>query len=72
VREIEATARVELPPGADAMARLNAFEQLLLEAPGRMLPRLLGIMAPAMLSLGLAAWMLRGKARADEVQLVIG
>jgi pyruvate,water dikinase len=35
-----------------------------------MLPRLLGIMAPAMLSLGLANVMLRGQATDDEIQMV--
>jgi rifampicin phosphotransferase len=63
-------ARVDLPPGADAAARLDAFERLMLTAPPRMLPRLLGIMAPAMLSLALAGRLLRGRARADELQTI--
>jgi pyruvate,water dikinase len=68
--EMESIARVDLPPGADARARLHAFEDLLLVAAPRILPRLLGIMAPAMLSLGLSSWLLRGRAREDEIQLV--
>jgi pyruvate,water dikinase len=70
VREMESVARVDLPPHADARARLDAFERLMLEALPTMLPRLLGIMAPAMLTLGLAHWMLRGRARDDEIQTV--
>ncbi|MBV9898156.1 MAG: phosphoenolpyruvate synthase [Chloroflexi bacterium] len=67
-REIEAITRIALPPHADADARLDAFERLLVEAVPAMLPRLLGLMAPAMLSLGLAHALLRGVARPDELQ----
>jgi phosphohistidine swiveling domain-containing protein len=70
VREMEAIARIDLPPGADAAARLDVFERLLLTASGRMLPRLLGMVAPAMLSLGLAWRLLRGVARDDEIQTI--
>jgi rifampicin phosphotransferase len=70
VRELDDIARVALPPNADAAARLDAFERLMLVAPQRMLPRLLGIMAPAMLSFGLAGRLLRGRARPDELQTI--
>jgi rifampicin phosphotransferase len=70
VREMEDMARVDLSPNADAAARLDAFERLMVIAPRRMVPRLLGIMAPAMLSLGLAARLLRGHARSDELQTI--
>jgi phosphohistidine swiveling domain-containing protein len=70
VREMDDIARVDLPPDADAASRLDAFEQLLLTAPPRMLPRLLGIMAPAMLSLALAGRLLRDRARDDELQTI--
>jgi phosphohistidine swiveling domain-containing protein len=70
VREIDEIARIDLPPDADAATRLDAFERLLLTATPRMVPRLLGIIAPAMLSLALAARLLRGKAGLDEVQTI--
>ena len=68
VREVEDLARVDLPADADGAARLDAFEHLLLTAPGNMIPRMLGIIAPAMLSLGAAGRLLRGRARLDEIQ----
>ena len=68
VREIEALTRIELPVAASATDRLDAFERLMLQGAGALLPRLLGIMAPAMLTLGLANVLLRGRARADELQ----
>jgi pyruvate,water dikinase len=67
-RELEAISRVDLPPDADSNARLDAFEQLMLRATPALLPRVLGIMAPAMASLGLAHGLLRGVAREDEIQ----
>ena len=67
-REMDCAAAIRLPPHADATARLDAFERLLLVAPLQVLPRLLGIMAPAMLTLGLATRLLRGIARPDELQ----
>lgn len=70
VREMEALARIDLPPGADARTRLDAYERLMLLAVPKMLPRLLGIMVPAMLTLVLAHRMLRGRARDDEIQTV--
>ncbi|HEY2592922.1 MAG TPA: PEP/pyruvate-binding domain-containing protein [Chloroflexota bacterium] len=70
VREMESIARIDLPPGADAVAHLDAYERLVLRASGQLLPRLLGIMAPAMLSLGLVGWLLRGRARDDEIQIL--
>jgi len=70
VRELDQTVRVDLPPDADAAARLDAFERLLLTAPHALLPRLMGIMGPAMLSLALAVRLLRGRARPDEIQTV--
>jgi len=70
VREISRIARIDLPPGADAAARLDAFERLLLDAPARMVPRLIGIVAPAILSFALAARLLRGRARPDEIQTI--
>jgi pyruvate,water dikinase len=69
-REMESITRINLPPGADARARLDAFEHLMLVATPAILPRLLGIMTPAMLSLGVAGWLLRGRARDDEIQVV--
>src|SRR5207253_1309995 len=69
-REMNAIAAIHLAPGADARARLDAFERLLLVAPLQILPRLLGIMAPAMLTLGLATRLLRGIARPDELQIL--
>lgn len=68
VREMDALARIELPPDADAGARLDAFERLMLTAAPRMLPRLLGIIAPAMLSLAVSGRLLRGRAGLDELQ----
>ncbi|MBV9595886.1 MAG: phosphoenolpyruvate synthase [Chloroflexi bacterium] len=70
VREMESIARIDLPAGADSAERLDAFERLLLVASSQLLPRLLGIMAPAMLTLGLVAWLLRGRARDDELQVL--
>jgi pyruvate,water dikinase len=70
VREAEAVARIDLPPGADSAARLDAFERLLLTAAPRIFPRFLGIIAPAMLSLVITGRLLRGRARGDELQTV--
>ncbi len=70
VREMDDVARINLPPAADAAARLDAFERLMLTAPPRLLPRLLGTMAPALLSLALAGRLLRGRARDDELQTI--
>lgn len=70
VREIEEFARIELPPDATPEQRLDAFERLILEAAPRMFPRMLGTIMPAMLSLALAARLLRGKARMDELQTI--
>jgi pyruvate,water dikinase len=67
-REMDAMTRLDLPPDADSTTRLNAFEWLLLRAAPRLLPRLLGIMAPAMLTFGLTHVLLRGVARGDEIQ----
>ena len=69
-REIEAIARINLPPHPDSTARLDAFERLLLVSTPGMLPRLLGIMVPAMLSLALSRWLLRGVATPDELQML--
>jgi rifampicin phosphotransferase len=68
-REIESIARIDLPLDADASARLDAFERLLMDF-SRMVPRLLGLIAPAMLTLGLARWMLGARVRSDEFQTV--
>ena len=70
VREMDAMIRVPLAPDADAAARLDAFERLILTAAPRMLPRMLGMIVPAMLSLGLAWWLLRGRARDEEIQTI--
>lgn len=70
VREIEDIARVELPPDATPEQRLDAFERLILGVTPRMFPRMLGTIMPAMLSLALAARLLRGKARMDELQTI--
>jgi pyruvate,water dikinase len=70
VREIEGFARIELPPDATPEQRLEAFEHLILEVAPRMFPRMLGTIMPAMLSLALAARLLRGKARMDELQTI--
>jgi segregation and condensation protein B len=48
--EMEAIARLELPRQADASELLDAFERLLLQATPHLLPRLVGLMAPAMLN----------------------
>jgi pyruvate,water dikinase len=71
VHEMDDIARVDLAPAPDAASGLDAFERLLLTAPARMLPRLLGIMAPAMLSLVLARRLLEGRAGEDELQTVM-
>ena len=70
VREIEEFARVELPPDATVEQRLDAFERLILTLTPRIFRRMLGTIMPAMLSLGLAGRLLRGKARMDELQTV--
>ncbi len=69
-RELDDAARAEVPPTADAAARLDAFERLLLTAPAHLVPRLAGLIPPAFLSLGLASRILGGRARGDELQTV--
>lgn len=66
VRELDALARIDVPVSGGAP---DAVEGMILGAP-RLLPRLLGLIAPAMLSLGLARVLLRGIAREDEVQTI--
>jgi rifampicin phosphotransferase len=69
-REVEAFARINLPTDARCSERLDAFERLLLEATPRMLPRMLGIIAPAVLTLGLAHVVLRGVATPADIQML--
>jgi pyruvate,water dikinase len=69
-RELETIARLQLPTNATSNDRLDCFEQLLVQATPRMLPRVLGIMAPAILMLGLAHVLLHGVARPDEIQIL--
>jgi pyruvate,water dikinase len=68
VREMDALARIDLPPDPSAASRLDAFERLLLTVPPRMVRRLLGMMMPAMLSLVIAGRLLGDRARGDELQ----
>jgi pyruvate,water dikinase len=70
VREIEALARVDLPADATADQRLDAFERLIVTVSPQMFPRMIGTILPAMLSFALAARLLRGKARMDELQTI--
>jgi pyruvate,water dikinase len=67
-RELRAITHIDLPPDAEPSTRLDMFEWLLLEAAPHSLSRLLGIMAPAMFSLAVTHWLLRGVAGADEIQ----
>ncbi|MDP9884208.1 pyruvate,water dikinase [Sinomonas atrocyanea] len=69
-RELEAVVGPFLVADGDADRHLDAVERLLLEAPPRMFPRLVGLLAPAMLSLGLAGRLLRGRATPDELRTV--
>ncbi len=66
--EVNALARTGLPADADAAARLDAFERLVVEAAPRILPRLLGMIMPAMASFGLTRLLLGERARGDETQ----
>ena len=70
VRELEKIAHVQLPADADAAGRLDAFERLVLTVLPQMIPRLLGTIAPAMLSLVVAGRILGDRARGDELQMV--
>src|SRR5947209_960742 len=70
VREMDAIARIDLPPDADAASRLDAFERLILTAAPRILPRMLGVIVPAMLSLGIAWRLLGDRAQAEELQTI--
>ena len=70
VREVEELARVDLPADPTAEQRLDAFERLILTASPPIFPRLIGTIMPAMLSFALAARLLRGKARLDELQTI--
>jgi pyruvate,water dikinase len=70
VREIEEFAHVELPADATTEQHLDAFERLIVTASPRMFPRMIGTILPAMLSFALAARLLRGKARMDELQTI--
>ncbi len=70
VREIEEFARIDLPSDATPAQRLDAFERLILSVVPRMFPRMIGTILPAMLSFALAARLLRGRARMDELQII--
>src|SRR5262249_36879193 len=59
VRGLEKIVHVHLPADADAACRLDAFEKLVLTAIPQMIPRLLGTIMPAMLSLAAAGRILR-------------
>lgn len=69
-RELEAVVGPLPAAHGDADRHLDAVERLLLEAPPRMFPRFVGLLAPAMLSLGLAGRLLRGRATPDELRTV--
>jgi pyruvate,water dikinase len=67
-RELETVVRPLLEADGAPGSRLDAVERLLLEAPARVFPRLVGLLAPAMLSLGLAGRLLHGRATPDELR----
>ncbi|MDQ4500708.1 PEP/pyruvate-binding domain-containing protein [Sinomonas sp. ASV322] len=69
-RDLEAISPPHAPADGDATGFLDAVERLLMEAPPRMFPRFVGTVAPAMLSLGLAGRVLRGRASADDIRTV--
>ena len=70
VREVEELVRVDVPADATVEQRLDAFERLVLTGTPQLFQRMIGIILPAMLSFALAARLLRGKARMDELQLI--
>ena len=69
--ELPELARIDLPPDASPEMQLDAFERLLAEAPRRLMPRLIGLVGTAMVSLVVARRLLRGHAREDELQTLL-
>src|SRR5947208_13242414 len=63
-------ALIDRPTDASREEVLDGFGGLTLNVTRRMFPRMIGIIMPAMLSFALAVWLLRGKARMDELQTI--
>jgi pyruvate,water dikinase len=70
LREVDAAiAGVRIPEAP--LERLDAYERLVLDLMPRLFPRLVGLVAPGMLSYGLAGRLLGRRARPDEMQTVL-
>jgi len=69
----DADAVVRRPVAADLTPgqRIDAFERLFMEWPGRLFPKLVGLVGTAMVPYGLAGWILGDRARPDELQTVL-
>jgi len=69
----DADAVVRRPVAADLtpVQRIDAFERLFMEWPGRLFPKLVGLVGTAMVPYGLAGWILGDRARPDELQTVL-
>ena len=69
----DADAVVRRPVAADLTPgqRIDAFERLFMEWPGRLFPKLVGLVGTAMVPYGLAGGILGDRARPDELQTVL-
>src|SRR5262245_28039086 len=69
----DADAVVRRPVGADLTPaqRIDAFERLFLDWPGRLFPKLVGLVGSAMVPYWLAGRILGDRARSDELQTVL-
>ena len=70
VQELDAMVPTRPPAPPDAQGCLDAVEHLLVNAPAFIIPRVVGMIPPAMVSLGLATRLLRGRASREELQTV--
>src|SRR2546427_5798619 len=63
----DADAVVRRPVAADLtpVQRIDAFERLFMEWPGRLFPKLVGLVGTAMVPYGLAGWIPGGRGRPD-------
>ncbi len=69
--DVDAVIREPLPATLTPAERLDAFERLFLEWPGRLFPQLVGLVGSGVFPFTMARRVLGGAARPDELQAVL-
>ena len=70
VAELDSVVAIRPPAHADAHECLDTVEHLLVNGPPFIIRRVVGMIPPALISMGLSARLLRGRASAEELQTV--